>query len=431
MRILQDETGFGARALGMGGAYTAVADDYSSIFWNPAGLATLDNSEFYGEISHLNFNNQATFSGSLTDDTENFTRLRSLGYAFPLATTRGSFVIGVGYNRVKDFDQNLLFSGFNTQSNDFGIDIEVDGQTETFLFDRNVQQTESVRDEGGLDQWTAGFGVAMSPNFYAGLTAIVWNGNSDYEFRFDQVDTENNFETFPADFDSYSLFRTIQTDYTGVSLKLGALLEPAKGFKVGASLGLPTTFTVDEIYAANDNVVFDDGSDDPFDEPTSEFRYKVKTPFSFDSGVSFSNGQFMLAGGLRYRDWSNVEFDADDEDLFDDDLRSLLDENEVIRTEYEATVQYSVGGELNMPGLNSKVRLGYTSIPSPLKNPVADFDKEYLTAGVSFLVDEFVSLDVSFLRGSWNQESEDEFTPGGTLEEITANQILLGLKYQF
>lgn len=39
------ETGGGARALGMGGAFTAVADDPSTTFWNPAGLATLPDRE--------------------------------------------------------------------------------------------------------------------------------------------------------------------------------------------------------------------------------------------------------------------------------------------------------------------------------------------------------------------------------------------------
>lgn len=33
--------GVGARAMGMGGSYTAVSDDPSAIIWNPAGLATL------------------------------------------------------------------------------------------------------------------------------------------------------------------------------------------------------------------------------------------------------------------------------------------------------------------------------------------------------------------------------------------------------
>ena len=37
--------GVGARAIGMGEAYTAMADDISSLYWNPAGVALLSQSE--------------------------------------------------------------------------------------------------------------------------------------------------------------------------------------------------------------------------------------------------------------------------------------------------------------------------------------------------------------------------------------------------
>jgi hypothetical protein len=37
-------SGIGARALGMGGAFVALADDSSAAFWNPAGLATLKST---------------------------------------------------------------------------------------------------------------------------------------------------------------------------------------------------------------------------------------------------------------------------------------------------------------------------------------------------------------------------------------------------
>ena len=37
--------GVGARALGMGSAFTAMADDATSAFWNPAGLARLQKGE--------------------------------------------------------------------------------------------------------------------------------------------------------------------------------------------------------------------------------------------------------------------------------------------------------------------------------------------------------------------------------------------------
>ena len=35
----------GAKALGMGGAFVAQADDPSAIFFNPAGIASLENTQ--------------------------------------------------------------------------------------------------------------------------------------------------------------------------------------------------------------------------------------------------------------------------------------------------------------------------------------------------------------------------------------------------
>ncbi|HEX5131557.1 MAG TPA: hypothetical protein VFX92_03610 [Candidatus Krumholzibacteria bacterium] len=54
--------GGGARALGMGGAFAAVAADASAVFWNPAGLAGIDrrqalamHAEQFGDLLNYNF----------------------------------------------------------------------------------------------------------------------------------------------------------------------------------------------------------------------------------------------------------------------------------------------------------------------------------------------------------------------------------------
>jgi hypothetical protein len=39
------DLGYGTRAMGMGGAFTAVSDDTSAILWNPAGLSQLETEE--------------------------------------------------------------------------------------------------------------------------------------------------------------------------------------------------------------------------------------------------------------------------------------------------------------------------------------------------------------------------------------------------
>ncbi len=45
--------GVGVRAIGMGGAFSAVADDASCIYWNPAGLVQLEDNQV--EFMHTNY----------------------------------------------------------------------------------------------------------------------------------------------------------------------------------------------------------------------------------------------------------------------------------------------------------------------------------------------------------------------------------------
>ena len=46
---LAETRGFGTRAISMGGAFTAVADDVSALYYNPAGLAQINDHHFYFE----------------------------------------------------------------------------------------------------------------------------------------------------------------------------------------------------------------------------------------------------------------------------------------------------------------------------------------------------------------------------------------------
>ncbi|MEK7383527.1 MAG: type IX secretion system membrane protein PorP/SprF, partial [Elusimicrobiota bacterium] len=82
-----EDVGVGARVTGLGRAYTAVADDVYSIYYNPAGLATLERKEFGTAYSRL-----------LTGLSDGSNLQNSfLGYAHPLDDGRNG-TLGMAWN---------------------------------------------------------------------------------------------------------------------------------------------------------------------------------------------------------------------------------------------------------------------------------------------------------------------------------------------
>lgn len=85
----------GARPLGMGSAYTAMAGDVNCVPWNPAGLATVNTLQFtsmYADLYELNFLKESNFA-----------------LAVPLGRDRG--VAGIGYSSLSiDYDYPSYFN---------------------------------------------------------------------------------------------------------------------------------------------------------------------------------------------------------------------------------------------------------------------------------------------------------------------------------
>ena len=84
--------GVGARALGMGGAFSAICDDASSPYWNPAGMVQLKKNVISGTYAHLyldtqyhflnylhNFNNHRISIGRICLETTDIRKTDSMG----------------------------------------------------------------------------------------------------------------------------------------------------------------------------------------------------------------------------------------------------------------------------------------------------------------------------------------------------------------
>lgn len=427
IHITENEEGFGTRALAMGGAYTALANDYSGIYWNPAGLGSIDKTGIYAELSHLQFSNDALYMGNLTSNNQGFTKLKSLGFVMPLPTNQGSFVIAGGFNRVLDYDDHLYFEGFGDVSNGVKFDIEDDlGNIEEYPFDQGVYRQEEVRSEGSLRQWSLGGAIALSPNFTIGLTTSLVHGKEEYNFGFSQFDDDNLYNEYPGDFDVYKVNQYLQSEYLALNIKLGGMVDLNNMFKIGGVITLPSKYYVEETHSFSDNLFFDDGTDDPT-EDSGNWDYHVKTPFIFDAGVAFTNKMITLSAAARYRDWSQTRFEVSDFETNSQDYSDIISQNNYLARDYDQVLEYRLGGEITLPGLNTKLRAGYTLIPSPLR----DSTDERITysAGVSFKVDKNVSLDFSYLKRDWTRDSWDIYTPAGVNEKIETHKVLVGLTY--
>jgi opacity protein-like surface antigen len=139
--------GVGSRAIGMGGAFTATANDISAMYWNPAGLAAINGNEATfnhvswladvrydfaaAAISLVDFGTLGVFVDILTMD-EMDVRTIEMPEGTGERFTAGGMAIGLSYARNLT-DQFSI--GFNTKyirenlwhmsSTSFGVDVGV------------------------------------------------------------------------------------------------------------------------------------------------------------------------------------------------------------------------------------------------------------------------------------------------------------------
>jgi long-subunit fatty acid transport protein len=109
--------GVGARAVGMAGAYTAIADDVNALAWNPAGLSALEKREL----------------GAMHAEMTEQTRYGFAGYAQP--SKYGTFAVGgvyLDHGNIDGRDANGRPTGYYSAS-DQAVSLGFGSRLETGL----------------------------------------------------------------------------------------------------------------------------------------------------------------------------------------------------------------------------------------------------------------------------------------------------------
>ncbi|MCI0514043.1 outer membrane protein transport protein [candidate division KSB1 bacterium] len=424
--VLGRSWGAGARAMAMGGAFSSVADDYTATYWNPAGLALIRRMEFLCSLPHLQYQNEAAFDQNVSTRQENFTKLNSLGFAFPVPTYRGSLVFAFGYNRVQNFDNAFAFSWFNP--------------TESNPPDLNDKMTESWDrlEKGHLGQYLVSAAVDLSPNLSAGVSLNFWRGKDEVQSSY-LAKEDKSIEDWTLD--RYGWDDVINSELSAVNFKLGGLYRVGRFMRFAGALELPATIKIEENSNSHYQEIWETGP--PVDTKENfSFDYKIATPFKFSVGASVYLPLIVVSGDIQYADWTQMEYKTDPpftklNPILVDSQWVYLDStkteiNRDIRNKYRATTQIHLGTELTLPFLDTQLRAGAFLEPSPFKDKKLGADKKYFTLGAGILLDKQMKLDIAYIHGWWENKIPGFTSDIPTLEQkVKLNQFEVSLAIRF
>ncbi|MCX6120605.1 MAG: outer membrane protein transport protein [Ignavibacteriales bacterium] len=456
LRYSQLGLGVSARQLGMGNATVGGVDDYSALFWNPAGLALERDFEFSFGLSSLGYSNDVSYIGTKTSSNNSVVNLNNLGLVYPIPTVRGSLTFAFGFYRAANYTTTASMSTFNPYSSYsqsiyllekplaynipyklFLANADTLGNVIPIL-NGNVQQAINVIEGGGLNHWTFGGAIDVGPNLSVGISLNYAGGSYSYDQTVNESDTKNYYPVSisPEDFNQFSYESTVNDDIKGFNALFGLMFRKTGKYSIGFAIRTSTTYNISETYTEAASSQFktkDVNGFSAYSYPltSNSIKYEVTTPYILSGGVSVQPLEWLLlAGDVEYTDWTQMDLSADGVDF--------STQNSRIKNELRATTNLRGGGEVSLRNLGLKLRGGIIYNPSPWKGDPTSRNQMYYTAGIGYMLDERTSIDAGYAYGTWKSlrnnysYSASGYTyDEGTDETVTTSNLNLTLLYRF
>jgi len=362
----------GNRAMAMAGAFTAVADDPSALFWNPAGMAFQTDEGVQLMFGVIFIAPEQTFYGESPYPGEGYTTDQVEQTFYP-----AHFYLGIPINDRLEVSFSL--------TNPWGLGTEWD---EDFLGRYIAQKTDIMNFNLGVSM-----AYQLSEKFAFGIGIDYEMGTIELHNRAGLINPFNQQLTDVAD-------ATLETTgiNSGFAWNVGLLWKIGGGFTLGGVYR--SGFTIDfEGDGAFEQVLtgypeFDAviASFLPFDEEVP-IRTSIEYPDFWTIGLSWQNEKWTLSGQYGVMGWTSF-----------DELAIIFPENpelsSVVPENFEDAAQYRIGGEYRA-SQHVALQLGYlfdeTGQPIESMSPLlADGDRTGYSAGFSYYTDRF-RLDLGYL----------------------------------
>lgn len=437
------------------------ATGFGSYQENPASMAFFEQSFFSFSLSSRYVNEEGTYLGNVSTFDDNQTNIGDVGFVYDVPTSRGRLTIGGGYSQNHDFnralsisarnnettltdsypivaDDSLFFAAFDAYAIDFATEDSTYAETASiFRVDgpyRGINQNAEITEEGKSGEYSAFIATEFMRNLTLGASVGVITGSYTYRSDFVETDTQNDYETQFQDengnligVNSISDISTIETSFTGFSLRLGAIYEVSPNLNLGASYQFKNTLHIEEEF----NTIITNTLDDGFqfqDDAPGRFKYKIVRPSRLNLGITARNlGGLTLSAAAERVAYSEGRVEFDEVDL--NELEQL--ENSIVRTNLEDVFNLRFGLQYD---LNDQFtpRIGYGYYPSPNSN--YDADRQFFSAGLSARIAANTRFNIGAQLATWQDRNTLYTTPTTTevaTEDVNHWNVMAGITLDF
>jgi len=417
--------GAGARSLGMGGAFVAIADDATANTWNPAGMTQLERPEAALTAGYA----WRRASSDAGDDTRDDLGIDHVSVVLPFHLGCQQ-TIGLAWQRQFDFTRGL---GFSSQEND-GLEFKT--------------TTTTIDQEGSFATLGLSYAIEPVPGFAIGATVFDWNDRHTRGSAYRKQSLGRSVSDF--DLGNGPEQRVTTTDETstevtvdrGWSTVLGVWWQATPQFTIGANVKPRYRLDLARTSSTSSRTVSEDLVN-PVPPTTSELTGRTETRSTLSYPTSATLG---LA--LRVGDMTTVSLDGTltrwSEYLSQDDGQSAHSplSPSVSADDYGNGWSFRVGGEHIIP-LNSFILVprggllfeetpGVTAAPNNLEatNVRAHMDRYYgATAGISIFRESLI-LDLA-IQARYAHDVAGEGAPPAETATVSAITGRASLAYLF
>jgi long-subunit fatty acid transport protein len=410
--------GSGARALGLGGSFIAVADDATAASWNPAGLMQLRKPELALVFSHTSLKEELDFSltpeASGTQDT-NSDDLNYFAASYPCGEDQcgKNMVFSLNYQRLFDLSRKWDFS-----------------------IDRNTGLTDAVQkydleQNGSLNALGLAYAIQLSDTLSLGATVNFWSEsdwNSSYDVEatgtlggFDFVETLRGKEKFT---------------FEGTNFNLGLLWQVFQKDEQKLTLGLvyKSEFDgdVNKSVADTSSLSFPDAPDSSSTNSTPEFTSKLQLtmPASYGLGLGYQWSDNLTGSADIYRtQWSDFKFtDSNNNEFSPISGKSLSDTNIEDTTQIRVGVEYRIISQ--SVAANYVIPLRFGAFIDPVVSDNKSEKSKGVSVGTGIAFEHFV-VDIAY-QYRFASDIGTSYLPAlGFSQEIDEHQLFLSGFYRF